>query len=279
MSKGKKKKRNQPRKMPPLSLLDKCIYWIAGVIAFGGMGVLFFRMMELGERLAFENEAVLAVSRHPSLAWMFPGFVSLGLTFCGLIVGNYGARQPIFGKPGVYYGPPLPKRYPLFWRDKPEPKPRDRRFFRIITALVLGINILCILPMSWSVQGRSEWHSGGTVVEYNMFGGIEGEYELSDAEQVTLMAYSHRRSRSWKRDYTIRVQIRMEDGAFYQFTPGEFRGAESDGVRRWLLDLQSLLGLYPEVEIENPQLLELVIDDYNLNEAETAILKNLFDGI
>ena len=104
MSKGKKKRRNQPRKMPPLSLLDKCIYWIAGVIAFGGLGVLFFRMMELGERLAFENEAVLAVSRHPSLAWMFPGFVSLGLTFCGLIVGNYGARQPIFGKPGVNGG-------------------------------------------------------------------------------------------------------------------------------------------------------------------------------
>lgn len=100
MSKGKKKRRNKPREMPPLGLLDQCIYWALGVVCFGGLAALWFWLMGLGERLAFEEEAVLAVVRHVSLAWMFPGLFSLGLTLCGLIVGNYGVRQPIFWKAG-----------------------------------------------------------------------------------------------------------------------------------------------------------------------------------
>ena len=276
MAKGRKKRRNKRREMPPLSLLDKCIYWISGVIAFGGLAALFVWLMGLGERLAFENEDVLAVSRHPSLAWMFPGLFSLALTFCGLILGNYEARQPIFGKSGVYYGPPLPKRYPLFWKDKPEQKPREKRFRSICAALVLGINMLCILPMPWSVQGRSEWHADGSVVEYNMLGDMVAEYETGDAEQVQLVVHSYWRSKSWGRHYVIRIQIQMEDGAFYVFSAGEFRSGEQDGICRWLADMQALLQLYPNVEIRDTELLELAIEDQNLNEAEAALLRHLF---
>ena len=204
MPKGKKKRRNKTREMPPLGLLDKCIYWALGVVSFGCLAVLWLWLIGLGERLAFEEEGVLAMTRHASLAWMFPGMFSLGLTLCGLIVGNYGVRQPIFGKSGVYYGPPLPRRYPLFYKDKPEKKPREKRFFRISAAVIVAINILCIIPMSWSVQGRDEWHADGTVAEVNMFGKTVGEYAPGDAEQVTLTAYSYKRRGSMTRHYSYR---------------------------------------------------------------------------
>lgn len=277
MSKGKKKRRNKPREMPPLGLLDKCIYWVLGVVCFGGLAALWFWLVGLGERLAFEEEAVLAATRHVSLAWMFPGLFSLGLTLCGLIIGNYGVRQPIFGKPGVYYGPPLPRRYPLFWKDKPEKKPREKRFFRITAAVIAAINILCMVPMTWSVQGRNEWRADGTVAEVNMFGKTVEEYAPGDAEQVTLTAYSYTHSRSWTRHYSIRVELRMEDGTSYDFSAGAFRDGEQEGICRWLLDLQSLLRRYPDVRIENTVLLGKVSDEMNLSSEEKAILWSLFE--
>ena len=277
MSKGKKKRRNKPRKMPPLGLLDKCIYWALGVVCFGGLAALWLWLMGLGEKLAFEEEAVLAVTRHVSLAWMFPGLFSMGLTICGLIVGYYGVRQPIFGKSGVYYGPPLPKRYPLFWKDKPEKKAREKRFFRISVAVILAINILCMVPMTWSVHGRDEWRADGTVVEVNMFGKTVEEYAPGDAEQVTLTAYSYTYSRRWTRHYSIRVELRMEDGTSYVFSTGAFRGGEQEGIRRWILDMQSLLARYRDVRIENASLLGEVSDEMNLSPEEEAILWRLFE--
>lgn len=277
MSKGKKKRRNKPREMPPLGLLDQCIYWALGVVSFGGLAVLFIWLMGLGERLAFEEEAVLAVERHASLAWMFPGLFSLGLTICGLIIGNYGVRQPIFGKPGVYYGPPLPRRYPLFWKGKPEKKPREKRFIRISAAVIAAINILCMIPMLWCVQGRDEWRADGTVVEVNMFGKTVEEYAPGDAEQVTLTAYSYTHSRSWTRHYSIRVELRMEDGRSYDFSAGAFRGGEQEGIQRWILDMKSLLARYRDVRIENTALLGKVSDEMNLSPEEEAILWNLFE--
>lgn len=277
MSKGKKKRRNKTREMPPLGLLDQCIYWALGVVCFGGLAALWLWLMGLGERLAFEEEAVLAVERHASLAWMFPGLFSLGLTLCGLIVGNYGVRQPIFGKPGVYYGPPLPKRYPLFWKDKPEKKPREKRFFRITAAVITAINILCMVPMLWCVQGRNEWRDDGTVVEVNMFGKTVEEYTPGDAEQVTLTAYSYTHSRSWTRHYSIRVELRMEDGTSYDFSAGAFRGGEQEGIRCWILDMKSLLARYRDVRIENTALLGKVSDEMNLSPEEEAILRSLFE--
>ena len=277
MSKGKKKRRNKPREMPPLGLLDKCIYWALGVVSFGGLAVLWLWLMGLGEKLAFEEEAVRAVVRHVSLAWMFPGLFSLGLTICGLIIGNYGVRQPIFGKPGVYYGPPLPRRYPIFWKDKPEKKPREKRFIRISAAVIAAINILCMIPMLWCVQGRDEWRADGTVVEVNMFGKTVEEYAPGDAEQVTLTAYSYTHSRSWTRHYSIRVELRMEDGTSYDFSAGAFRDGEQEGICRWLVDLHSLLRRYPDVRIENTALLGKVSDEMNLSPEEEAILRSLFE--
>lgn len=277
MPKGKKKRRNKTREMPPLGLLDKCIYWALGVVSFGGLAVLWLWLMGLGERLAFEEETVLAATRHVSLAWMFPGLFSLGLTICGLIIGNYGVRQPIFGKPGVYYGPPLPRRYPLFWKDKPEKKPKDKRFFRITAAVIAAINILCMVPMTWSVQGRNEWRDDGTVAEVNMFGKTVEEYAPGEAEQVTLTAYSYTHSRSWTRHYSIRVELRMEDGTSYDFSAGAFRDGEQEGICRWLLDLQSILRRYPDVRIENAALLGKVSDEMNLSQEEEAILRSLFE--
>ena len=276
MPKGKKKRRNKYKEMPPLGLLDKCIYWMLGVVSFVALAVLWLWLIGLGERLAFEEEAVLAMTRHASLAWMFPGVFSLGFTLCGLIVGNYGVRQPIFGKPGVYYGPPLPKRYPLFYKDKPEKKPREKRFFRISAAVIAAINIICIIPMLWCVQGRDEWHADGTVAEVNMFGRTVEEYAPGDAEQVTLAAYSYMRRKSWTWHYSVTVELRMEDGSTYDFSAGAFRSGERDGIRRWLVDLQSLLRLYPDVKIENTALLGKVSDELSLSPEEETILRRLF---
>jgi hypothetical protein len=69
----------------------------------------------------------------------------------------------------------------------------------------------------------------------------------------------------------------MEDGTSYDFSAGAFRSGEQEGIRRWILDMQSLLTHYRDVRIENNELLGKVSDEMNLSPEEEAILWRLFE--
>jgi hypothetical protein len=77
----------------------------------------------------------------------------------------------------------------------------------------------------------------------------------------------------------VRLELQMTDGERFEFNPGGFRRDEEPGeVRAWLRELEQLLELYPAQNIQrvNVQDLDRAIRDMELNEAETALLLELF---
>ena len=285
MSKGKKKRRNQPRKMPPLSLLDKCIYWLLGVLMTAVLVGLFRGWYLWRERVQFGDEQIVCIATHWSMLWVAVPMFSLPCTAVGLWCGWYYGGQPIFGIPGFRYGPPYPRIYPLFMKDRPKPKPRERRGTRTFAAFIVGVNLVCVAFGLLSIQGRDSLYRDGSVRQVNMFGGISGEYSARDAEQVVLEVYSYKYSGSsrlfgsGRERWSVRLELQMTDGERFEFNPGGVRPDEQTGeVRVWFRELETLLEQYPAqcIERANAQDLDRAIRDMKLNEAETALLLELF---
>ena len=285
MPKGKKKRR-QRKSMPPLSLLDKCIYWLLGVLMTAALVGLLWGWYIWRERVQFGDEQVVCIATHWSMLWVAVPMFCLPCTALGLWCGLYYGGQPIFGIPGFRYGPPYPRIYPLFMKNRPKPKPRERRGMRTLAAILVGVNLVCVAIGLLSIQGRDSLYRDGSVREVNMFGGISGEYSARDAEQVVLAVYSYKSGRSssslfrsGRERWSVRLELQMTDGERFEFNPGGFRGDEEPGeVRTWLRELELVLGQYPAQSIHrvNTQDLDRAVRDLELNEAEIAVLMRLF---
>ena len=174
MPKGKKKRR-QRKSMPPLSLLDKCIYWLLGVLMTAALVGLLWGWCLWRARVQFGDEQVVCIATHWSMLWVAVPMFSLPCTAVGLWCGWYYGGQPIFGIPGFRYGPPYPRIYPLFMKDRPKPKPRERRGTRTFAAFIVGVNLVCVAFGLLSIQGRDSLYRDGSVRQVNMFGGNSGE--------------------------------------------------------------------------------------------------------
>ncbi len=274
MPKGKKK-RKQRREMPPLGRLDKAIYWVIGVLLLVGFSAFFFWVMFHAEWLGFREENVAAVYVRESL-WGLLGSGCLGVSLFGTWGSLYEGRQPIFGAPGVYYGPPLPKKYPLFWKDKAPKSDFDRAWTRFWVCFLVVLNLLLLLPAVFCSQGRNEWCTDGSVRRVSQTGRITEEYRVEDVRELTLGVYSHSRRRSFTVDWGVSMKLEMNDGEEYVFRSRSFRSGDREGIRRWIAELQELAALYPNVTVRRAEELDRVIRDHGLNEAEAAILEKLF---
>ena len=102
---------------------------------------------------------------------------------------------------------------------------------------------------------------------------------------MVLEVYSYKYSgssrlfRSGRERWSVRLELQMTDGARFEFNPGGVRPDEQTGeVRAWFRELETLLEQYPAqcIERANTQDLDRAIRDMKLNEAETALLLELF---
>lgn len=278
MAKKRKAKRQKRREMPPLTLQDKVIYWILGAVLAAALIGLFFLWEWWADRIAFADPEVVASRANMSFLWMMPAWFCLFITALGFWCTGYNGRRPIFGIPGFLYGPPLPRIYPLFMKNKPPRKPADIRGMRNLAGFIIGINLFCLAFVPLSMQGRDSWWSDGTVREFSMFGNVREEYGVRDTEEVVLSAYSYTTGRSHVRHWSIRVELVMDDGASYVFPVGAFRSDDGGEVCRWIRDLVQLMDRYPDsvLRVEDAQELELVIVDHGLTDREAQILRQLF---
>ena len=157
---------------------------------------------------------------------------------------------------------------------------------RTLAAILVGVNLVCGAFGLLSIHGRDSLYRDGSVRQVNMFGGISGEYSARDAEQVVLAVYSYKYSgsssrllRSGRERWSVRLELQMTDGERFEFKPGGVRSDEQTGeVRVWFRELETLLEQYPAQIIHrtNTQDLDRAIRDMKLNEAETALLLELF---
>ena len=275
-----RKAKKKVHKMPPLSFLDKMIYWFIFILLCVAYVALLLGPLQLRHVIAFSDEAVIAVEDHASSWWLAVPWLTFFLMTFILWWQPYQNRTPIFGKRNFKYGPPAwPKVYPLFMKNKPpvwvsERKKKERKQIKILLVIVL---LVSFIPLPWSLYGRACLRYDGGVVQYNMFNQQAEEFLSRDIENLTVSLFRYSTGGKYQktRHWGIQLKLRTSSGKYYTFDHREFH---SDGTRRYLPEMVAVLSRYnPEIiRYENTDKLDSFIAEKDLSPEELQLLYQLF---
>lgn len=278
-----KKAKRKVHQMPPLSSIDRLIYWTLGLLMLAVLVLLLLFPFWYWYRNTFRDETVLAAAMTGNIFWSVLSWcVLLGATV-GFWSQTYQKRLPIFGKRDFKYGPPAwPKVYPLFMKNKPyvwvsKQAVEKRRRTAILLAILV---ILGTLPYPLSFYKRHCLHHDGSMSSYNSFNIQTRDFSSGEIQRVEFEAYIHRRSRkSLVRLADVQVILVTDSGRRYVFDHDEFRGCGWNGSNDWLPAMLELKGRYrPEIiTCTGTSYLEKVILDNQLNPQQQAMLYELFE--
>lgn len=272
-----RKAKKKIHRMPPLSFVDKFIYWTVFVLLCAADIALLFGPLWLRNVIAFADASVVASYDHASYLWaLLTGLTFFLMTFI-LWLLPYEARRPIFGKRNFKYGPPAwPKVYPLFMKNKPyvfvsERKKKSRRQIAIILLVIL---VLSFIPWPWSLYGRDCLHYDGSIERYNMFNSQTDQYSAEQIEEVELKTYRYKNGRrSWAYHWGVSMKLSTQDGKEYQFASREFRKDS-----HWIAEMLAVKKQFDPgiISYKDTEKIDRVIWDKNLSPEETELLYELF---
>ena len=281
---GKKSSRSSKKKhlRPPLSLLDKSVYFFGFLLSFVVTLLLVFAIQDARDTIAFQDEAVVAHSDHPSflLAGLFIFYFEISAI--GFFLGRMSERKPLFGKLGIRYGEhPWDKTcYPLFSRERTSVfvSPAVRSFRRRMLCLWCAGLLLtaCFLPLAFF--GRTCLRQDQVIVSYNVFNREkEKSYSPADYAKLTIQAV-HVASRGgsyWKYE----IVLTMTDGKKLNFSNWEFRGRNPDCTDLAIKTMSEVKARFPvsAVTIKGAEHLDKVAAHIGMSSEQKAALYKLFD--
>ena len=270
------------RKMPPLTFVDKLIYWAVFVLQCAACFGLLLGHINLRRRIAFSDTAVIAVDENASTWWIIVPWMTFFLMTFVLWVQPYQKRIPIFGRRNFRYGPPAwPAVYPLFMKNKPqawvsERKKKERKRLAVFLLLVL---LISFIPFPWSLYGRDCLCDDGSIVQYNMFNGQTHAFSSGDIADIEIdtFPYSNGRYNS-KQHWGVRMVFKTDSGKEYTFEHRDFRSDTNDETSCWLTWMLTVKKRYDPgiIHYDGSENLDQVIADRNLSQEEVPILHQLF---
>lgn len=276
-----RKAKKKTHRMPPLSFLDKLIYWSIFLVLAVSYLALLFGPLSLRNKITFADTAVIAVYDRASTFWLIVPWLTWFLITFILWYLPYERRKPIFGKRNFKYGPPAwPKEYPLFMKNKPyvfvsEHKRKERKQLAVILVVLL---LISFIPFPWSLYGRNCLYNDGGIAQYNVFNVQTRAFAPEDIADVTFDVTSHRSGRSGPRHWGIRITLTTESGKRYTFDYRDFRDDDQGENLYWLaamLDLKT--HFHPSIiHYEDLENLDLVVADKNMSQEEARRLFQLF---
>ena len=101
MSKKSKLKRHL---RPPLTFLDKSIYFSCIVISFLLSLLLVFCLDDILNLIAFSNNNAIAYRSNSSMLFALPFLIYLEISIAIIIVVAWEEKKPIFGNKNINYG-------------------------------------------------------------------------------------------------------------------------------------------------------------------------------
>lgn len=101
---GKQRKARRRSLRPPLSLLDKSIYWTGFLVSLVFAGALYIFIFRLLDIIAFRDPSVIAYKSHGTHLFTIPFLLYLGLSPFIFILFSLESRKPIFGSRKIRYG-------------------------------------------------------------------------------------------------------------------------------------------------------------------------------
>ncbi len=272
----KAKKRSQ--QMPPLSFVDKLIYWAIMALLCTAYFALLLGPLQLSRIIAFSDVEVIAVVDNASALWLIVPWLTFSLMTFILWEQAYKKRIPIFGRKNIRYGPPAwPKIYPLFMKNKPpvwvsERKKKNRK--RIATVLLIVL-LVSFIPFPWSLYGRDCLFFDGSIAQYNMFNNQTHEFRSGDIADIEIETFRYSTGRySRKKHWGVRMVFKTVGGKKYTFEHGDFRNdAHSELGQMLNVKKRYNPGIIHYEGLEN---LGRVIADRNLTQEEVRMLYQLF---
>lgn len=272
-----RKAKKKMHRMPPLSFVDKLIYWLIMALLIATYFTLPMGVFLLRDRIAYQDATVVAKYDHASLLWLLIPWMTYFLMTFLLWIQPYQGRKPIFGLRKLKYGPPAyPKVYPLFMKNKPavyisERAKKEKRSIALLLAVIL---LVSFIPLPWSLYGRSCLHSDGSIVRHNMFNRVTKEFSEHDIESLEIEAF-HAKEGKGPRIWSVRMKFTTESGRIFHFSLRDFRG---DAIEILSAMLQVKSCYHPSViTYAGAEYLSSVISDRRLSPDEQAILYELFN--
>ncbi len=229
MAKKHRKRSSQAsslRPAPPLSRLDKGIYLLLAVLAFGIAFSPLIAGLLLGDRVSFSDPTVIGNTKPGRFAlWVLLSTFVSGVPLFSVLAIGMDNRQPFFGRKDVIYGfrGGRVDIHPLFRKRETPLKPAKKRERELVAVLVAVALLVPILLSVLSVYERADLHEDLSVTVKNGFNTETKRMEAEEIERVTFSIdrYRVRRNRgiSWLSELSVQVTLTMENGRKYTFKP------------------------------------------------------------
>ena len=189
---GKKTKRrdNKRHLRPPLTFLDKSIYFLCIVFSFVGALLLVYCFDDICNMIAFSKAETVAYSSDASYLFVVPFILFLEISALVVFIVAWELKKPIFGSKKYNYGeyPFSADCIPIFHIKKYNLKkqPSKKRFVHQMTMLwCIGLFLCaCLIPLG--LFGRTALYKDNRIEKINMVNLTGDAYTTDDFAHLTI---------------------------------------------------------------------------------------------
>lgn len=281
MGKKTKRKDNKRHLRPPLTFLDKSIYFLCIIFSFLGALLLAFCFDDIQNMIAFSKAETIAYRSNASFLFVVPFMMFLEISALVVFIVGWESKKPIFGSKKYKYGeyPFREDCIPVFRQKKYNLKktPSQKKFVRQMTALWCAGLLLfaCLVP--FSLFGRNALYQDNRIEKINMVNLTGDTYTTDDFAHLTIKTqyvFGYRTADYWKYEITIE----MKDGKNFSFSNRDFdwrvSGAKDICLDK-MLEIKSLFDS-KAITIKGAKNTDDVADFLGFNESQQAKLNELF---
>ena len=269
-------------KKPPLSTLDKIVYYLLIIIMFViACKIMIALCKDISMAIDYADKEVVAVQRNKPLVMVcvlpFSNAILMSLTipFCA----GLKYRQPIFGnrkfKSSLLH--PTMKTYPIFskeFREKISDGTR-KKVKKFVKISVIGI-LLTALLLPFGFFKRDVLSNDNQIHSYNVVNVKKGSKSIENADKLIISAnrdVSGGKSRTVNYIFSVALVYGEET---YEFTSASFYEMSNEETIKYMLYLKELFG-DGKYEVNGVKWLETIARRKKLDGTERALLYELFD--
>lgn len=279
---GKKSKKKNRNRRPPLSFLDKCIYWFMLLLSFVFSLLLIFCFEDITTVIAFRNSSVVAYNNHASFLFVTPLLLYIEISALVFFITALESKIPIFGNRHIQYGEaPWEKDcFPLFdsRRKHVYVRPSKKRFRRDMMIVWMVGFFLCSLFAPFGFFGRDCLTDDNCIITYSVLNQEDTyPYTTDDFSNLTIQAMhvsGYRSADYWKYE----IIIEMKDGKSFTYSNRDFDWRKDDHRETCLEKMLEIKSFFTrdKITIKGEHNVEKVVNYLGLDDKQTILLQELF---
>ena len=271
------RKKNRKARKIPLSKLDKCIYIIMLMMGFLSVLLIIPLGIVIPEAIAFSSEDVIVSRNTAAIFTSIPLVLFLCISVVSLAGYGLENRQSIFGNNKYRVGNAAPAfpSYPIFSREFRNSLTKNRRQRIKITVIgLLSGLVITAMIVPFGFCPRITLDKNNEIKKYNIFNVNVESNDISEAQKTVIKITEHYRVRSgYSYNFMIEFVFDNEKISFSSGKFGEMSNSEKIEYMIYLKSLQSEDSVY----IEGVDMMDKLVDEFEFNEEERALIYDLFD--